>query len=62
MYQAICAPFKLSEASALKGGELLDGLEKKKVANMLYMERRERQLIQAYPCNEPRECGVAENR
>ncbi len=36
VYQAICAAFKLSEASAQKGGELLDGLEKKEVANMLY--------------------------
>ncbi len=35
-YQAICAAFKISEASARKGGELLDGLEKKEMANMLY--------------------------
>ncbi len=35
-YQAICAAFKISEASARKGGQLLDGLEKKELANMLY--------------------------
>ncbi len=42
VYQAICAAFKISEASARKGGELLDGLEKKEVANMLYDVLRER--------------------
>src|SRR5512138_1352901 len=36
VHQAICAAFKISEASARKGGQLLDGLEKKEIANMLY--------------------------